>query len=184
MTSIVEAVTTVVNSLIDEEPKPPLHVGEVMNCWILLAIFQEAHTMYISGLNTTTDSELRHALEKAEIGSRQDTDRLKKFMTEEGVPLPPAPEDKPKSNPDAVPLGVKLTNDELANAVSAKIASVITICGSAMAQSVRNDIGILFFQFQVHLMKYGAVFKSLMRERGWLKVPPYYYPPGRPRENE
>ncbi|WP_252244958.1 hypothetical protein [Cytobacillus oceanisediminis] len=30
-------------------------------------------------------------------------------------------------------------------------------------------------------MKFGASLKDLMRKRSWIKVPPYYYPPGSPR---
>jgi hypothetical protein len=31
-------------------------------------------------------------------------------------------------------------------------------------------------------MKFGTSLKNTMRKRGWIKVPPYYYPPGMPKQ--
>ncbi|WP_100013273.1 hypothetical protein [Lentibacillus sediminis] len=60
MTRAIEAITSVVRSLVDDEPKPPLHVGEVMALWTALASFEEARYVYEAGLNTTQDPDLKH----------------------------------------------------------------------------------------------------------------------------
>lgn len=177
-----EAVWDMMKGNMDNEPKAPLHVGEVMNLWTLLTIFEDAHAVYIAALNTTTDDELIHAIKNAEKESKQDVKELKKFLEREGVPLPPTAEGKPKSDPNEIPLGVKLTDSEIANAISAKIAACITFCGKGMAESIRNDVAMLLLKHQTRLMIYGESFKSLMRKRGWIKVPPYYYPPGMPKQ--
>ncbi|MFC4767927.1 DUF3231 family protein [Effusibacillus consociatus] len=91
-------------------------------------------------------------------------------------------ESKPKSEPNAVPTGVKLTDEELANGVALKITSAITMCGTGLIQAVRNDVGMMWFEFQTEHVIYGANLKALMRKRGWIKVPPYYYPPGLPNQ--
>jgi hypothetical protein len=105
-------------------------------------------------------------------------------LQREGVSLPPHSEQKPLSDPNAVPLGAKSTDAEFANAVVLKLVTSIIKCATAAAESVRNDVGLMFVEFQSEALTYGAMLKSLMRKRGWLKVPPYFYPPGAPDKTE
>ncbi|MGE7667897.1 DUF3231 family protein [Ureibacillus composti] len=175
-----ETLLKVVHSLIDDETKPSLHVGEVMSCWMYLTVLEESVALEQLAINTTEDKELNDFLHKSMAGASSQAARLKDFLQQEGIPLPPASEPKPISEPSAVPLGAKMTDSEIANFVSVKIAAAITMCATGAAQSLRNDVGLMFFEFQTETMKYGAILKSIMKKRGWLKVPPYYYPPGKP----
>lgn len=176
-----EALLKVVHSFIDDEPKPNLHIGEAMSCWMYYGMLKEAITFEEIGLNSTKDPELLNMIEKSIAGAHSQADRLEKFMRNEGVQLPPVSEPKPKSNPDEIPHGAKMTDDEIANAVSIKLYAAITFCATSAAQSVRNDVGLMFLEFQVEAMKYGALLKSIMKKRGWLKLPPPYVPPGVPK---
>ncbi|MDN3015709.1 DUF3231 family protein [Paenibacillus sp. BSR1-1] len=180
MTNILESIAAIIKNFVDEEPKPHLHVGEVMDLWIAFTAFHEAHALYQVGLNTTTDPDLKHVLKKALAGSKEDTLRIGNFLLKEGVPLPLINPKKPISKPDAVPEGVKLNDDEIANLISVKVATSITFCAQAMSKTIRTDVGLMFFLIQVNLMKFGAPLKNLMKEKGWLRIPPKYYPPGSP----
>ncbi|MDN4494713.1 DUF3231 family protein [Ureibacillus aquaedulcis] len=175
-----EALMKVLHSLFDDETKPPLHVGEVMSCWTYLTVLEESVALEQLAINTTADTELNNFLHKTMGGASSQAARLKDFLQQEGIPLPPASEPKPVSDPSAIPLGAKMTDSEIANLVSVKIASAITLCAAGTAQSVRNDVGIMFFEYQTEAMQYGALLKSIMQKRGWLKIPPYYRPPGGP----
>lgn len=177
-----EAVTKVIHSLFDEEPKLPLHVGEVMSCWTYLTILEEAVALEQISLNTTTDPEVKNTIHKTLAGASSQASRLKEFLQKEGVPLPEASEPKPLSEPNQVPLGVKMTDSEITNLVSVKIATSITTCAAAVAQSIRNDVGLMFLEFQMEAVSYGALLKSVMRKRGWIKIPPAYLPPGLPKQ--
>ncbi|WP_245954364.1 DUF3231 family protein [Paenibacillus flagellatus] len=181
--NVFEAAIDVIKDWIDDEPKDPLHVGEVMGCWIYLGGLEEAASMVQAGLNTTTDGDLVHALKQDQQLGEDQRKRLTDFMIREGISLPPASETKPKSNPNDIPLGVKLTDDEIANGLSIKIASLIMNAAAGATQSIRNDVGLMFAQFQAEKMAFGASLKALMRKRGWIKIPPYYYPPGRPGQS-
>lgn len=180
MTRAIEAITSILKTFIDEEPKPALHVGEVMSIWTALTAFHEAKALYQVGLNTTLDADLKHALQNALEGSNEDVNILVNIMKQEGIPIPDTRGEKTVSNPRDVPEGVKLSDEELANLISVKVATAITFCAQAMSQSIRSDIGLIFFQIQVQLMKYAAPLKNLMKKRGWLKEPPSYHPPGAP----
>jgi hypothetical protein len=39
----------------------------------------------------------------------------------------------------------------------------------------------MWTEFFLEWTAIGATVKTLMRKRGWLKVPPYYYTPGSPQ---
>ncbi|MDX8344574.1 DUF3231 family protein [Rossellomorea sp. YZS02] len=180
MTHVFEAISAIMKNFTDEAPKPPLHVGEVMDLWTAFTAFHEAHALYQIGLNTTTDKDMLHVLQNALEGSLADTKKIEKLLLKEGVPLPLVNPDKPQSEQSAVPEGVKLNDDEIANLISAKVAASITFCAQAMAKTVRTDVGLMFFSIQINLMKFAAPLKNLMISRGWLRIPPKYNPPGSP----
>ncbi|MDD9270224.1 DUF3231 family protein [Paenibacillus sp. GCM10023248] len=182
MTSILKAVNSLIKTFIDDEPKPPLHVGEVMDLWKYLVFIEEAIVLEQIGRNTTTDSDLISLLTDAIDMCSTHSNRIKKFMEEEGVPIPPLPEDKTKSSPNAVPMGAKMTDDEIANILSAKLLLAFKECARSMTETYRNDIGLKWAGFMLEHAKFGAELKTTMRKRGWIKVPPQYFPPGLPTE--
>jgi hypothetical protein len=178
MTNILEAAIGTIKSLTDEEKPQPLHVGEVMACWIYLAGLEVAKATVEAAINTTMDEELKALLEEdMQLGTSQRI-RLHDFMIKEGISLPPAPEDMPKSDPSGIPLGVKLTDDVLANELSFKIVSLILRAAGAATESIREDVGLMFIQFQAEKLIFSAKLKRVMKKRGWLKVPPLFVQPG------
>ncbi|MFP5111959.1 DUF3231 family protein [Bacillaceae bacterium C204] len=178
MVNILETFMDAMKSSTDQDENQPLHVGEVMACWIYLAGLELAKVSVQAGINTTTDDELRAILEEdMELGNSQ-RKRLHDFMIKEGITLPPAPEDMPVSDPNSIPPGVKLTNDVIANELSLKIISLIMRAAGAASESIRTDVGLLFIQFQAEKFAFATRLKHLMRKRGWIKVPPFYVPPG------
>jgi hypothetical protein len=60
-------------------------------------------------------------------------------MLKEGITLPPTHENMPHSDPNSIPLGVKLTDEVLANELSFKIVSLILRAAGASAESIRTD---------------------------------------------
>lgn len=182
MTSIFESVKDFLQISLDDEPKNPLHVGEVMSCWMYLALMDEA-TVYIQmGLNSTNDDEVKGLLTQSLKQCDEQGERFKQFMKTEGIHLPPTSEQRPNSDPNSVPLGVKLTDEEIVNGLSIKTAAAVSHCAISTSQCIRNDVGALFTQCMLEKMKFGTSLKDAMRKRGWIKVPPYYYPPGMPKQ--
>lgn len=178
MVNIWETVMDAMKSMTNQDKDQPLHVGEVMACWMYLAGLELAKVTVQAGINTTDDDELRSILdEDMKLGTSQ-RERLHDFMIKEGITLPPAPADMPISNPNSIPLGVKLTDDVLANELSLKIISLIMNAASATSQSIRTDVGLLFVQFLAEKLAFATRLKHLMRKRGWIQVPPFYVPPG------
>lgn len=180
MPDVVKAVNKVIQSFVDDEPKPPLHVGEVMSCWTYLSELADEQVHSEAGINSTTEPELSKAFHEAVEMFKSQKERMITFMLSEGVPIPPVSESKPQSNPSDVPLGVKLTDDELANSLNIKIVVLISFCANAIIQSNRNDVTLIWLEYLQEYMTFGVTMKELVKRRGWLKVPPYYYAPGTP----
>ena len=180
MPNILESTINTIKSFVDKEPKPPLHIGEAMACWTYIAALEEAMAYEEAALNTTTNGDLKQAFVDGVKMCNSQITRLKEFMRKEGIPLPPVPEDKPYCDPNSIPYGVRATDNELANGISLKVAAAIVTCATAASQSIRNDVGLMFLEFESEMVIYGGTFKSLMRKHGWIKVPPYFIPPGTP----
>lgn len=159
------------------KPPGPLHYGEVMSLWTLLAATQESRSFCLLALNHVTDTELKRIIERAvkdieEPIAKQISDLLKN----EGVQLPSATQDKSKAAPSDIPPGARLTDEEVALFVLGKLEGLLMITGSGLMQSLRKDVSSLFYRIQGQLLGEGYLLKNTMTERGWLKVPPYHYP--------
>ncbi|MFD1735498.1 DUF3231 family protein [Bacillus salitolerans] len=183
MTNIFQSVLNTLKLEIDNEPKSPLHVGETMACWMYGALMDEATIFMQIGLNSTSDNQLVAILQESLTQCDKQSSELRNFMKKEGIHLPSVSEPRPDSDPKAVPLGAKMTDDEIANGISIKTATAIIHCATSAAQSIRNDVGMMWVEFMNEKLVFGASLKKLMRERSWIKVPPYYYPPGRPSQS-
>ncbi|UYG95384.1 hypothetical protein [Cytobacillus firmus] len=85
---------------------------------------------------------------------------------------------KPRSEPNTVPLGVKLTDNEITNGLAFKLVTSSQHCAKGKADAVRNDAGKMWIEFFLEWAMFGGTLKTIMRKRGWIKVPPYYFPPG------
>jgi hypothetical protein len=143
MTNPFEAVLTTLKTVIDNtnEPKTPLHVIEVGDCWTYVTTVEEFIRYEEVGLNTTTDDEVREMLIDATRLCESQVKRLSQFMREEGISLPDVTSAKPKSESKDIPLGVKLTDNEIVNGIMAKIVIGLTLSAKGQVDAVRNDVG-------------------------------------------
>ncbi|MGD6818859.1 DUF3231 family protein [Metabacillus sp. 84] len=182
MAGIFEFISSILKPELDGEPKPPLHVGEVMTLWTLYTMYEEAKSFYGVFLNITTDKQLIHSIETAKKDTLNGLEQIKEFLKKEGVPLPQAgQEDKPNSETSAVPAGVRFTDSEMANFISVKTAAYVSFMATSLAQSIRTDAAMIFAAHLMAVIKYDAALKSMMIQKGWLRVPPYFEPPGLPK---
>ncbi|MGJ9383819.1 DUF3231 family protein [Salipaludibacillus sp. CF4.18] len=178
MPNILEAIQHAFNSIVDDEPKPPLNIIEASYSWLYYGIAKEAIAFEEAGLNTTRDDELKGMLNDAIKLCTDHAQQLEKLMKNEGVTLPPVSESKPKTDNKDIPLGVKLTDEEIANGLALKVLAMSNKSASGVAECVRTDIGVMWLQFFNEVAVFGATLKIKMRKRGWAKYPPAFTPPG------
>ena len=65
MPNLIEAIRSVFDTLIDDEPKLPLNILEASHLWLYYGIIKEAVAYEEAGLNTTTDDELKGMINHA-----------------------------------------------------------------------------------------------------------------------
>ncbi|HLR22462.1 MAG TPA: DUF3231 family protein [Pseudogracilibacillus sp.] len=175
--SIFKNAVDVIGSLTDNH-KDPMHVGETMACWTYYTFVSQIISHEEIGLNTTTDSKLTKLYQDAYKVTTSHKNELSELMRQEGIPLSDASATKPESNPEAIPLGAKFTDSELINTLNINFVIAADMCATAASQSLRTDISLIFLKFQTDKLSLGLKAKEIMRSKGWLKVPPAYYPPG------
>ena len=172
-----ESVSNIVQSLTDNS-KDPLHVGEAMACWTYLAFVGSIKGHVEVGLNTTTDKGVKELLQDGLKVVSSHKKELTEFMVQEGVTLPTSPEKKPESDPNAIPLGAKFTDNELVNTINLNFVTAADMCAASASECLRTDLALMFIKFQAEKLSLGLKAKELMKKKGWLKTPPYYNPPG------
>jgi hypothetical protein len=185
MQNIMETIKSLVDEHFIDEPNIPLHTGEVMNIWTFYSFVDEAKRTSVLALNHTTDNELSHLLEDV-IYNLEDKQlmKLKEFMKTNGVPMPDVSAEKTISDPEAVPLGAKFTDKEIANALVLKLSAGMLFCSRGISEAIRDDVGLMFTEFHTQKIIYALKVKKVMQKRGWLLVPPYYYAPGIPIQTQ
>ncbi|RKL67361.1 hypothetical protein CR203_08305 [Salipaludibacillus neizhouensis] len=62
MPNILESIQHAFNSIVDDEPKPPLNIIEVSYSWLYYSIAKKSIAFEEGGLNTTRDDELKGIL--------------------------------------------------------------------------------------------------------------------------
>ncbi|QPC46530.1 DUF3231 family protein [Mangrovibacillus cuniculi] len=172
MQNPLEAIWSTLKTKFDGEPETDLHVGEVMALWTIYTMMCEAIAFYGVFLNTTTDKDLINAIQSAHIETERGINTLKDFFKREGIPLPPVSQEKPDSESKDVPIGVRFTDEEIANFLSVKTATYISFAGTSLAQCIRMDVGYFFSDLLSNTLTYNIKLKKTLIQKGWLKVPP------------
>jgi hypothetical protein len=153
----------------------PLHYGEVMAVWTLMAAAQEGRTLCLTTLNHTEDTDLTPLI-KQTIHDVQEPmiKQLSEVLKDAGIPLPPIIEDPPRSASEDVPAGAKLREEQIAQILMGKIEAFLFMIQGGVSQSLRTDIGTMFLKFQAMVLAEAAQCRIVMQDRGWLKVPPLH----------
>ncbi|WP_449355528.1 DUF3231 family protein [Virgibacillus natechei] len=175
--SMFENAASIIESLTDNH-KNPLHIGEAMACWTYYSFVASAIMHVEVGLNTTSNSKLKKLLEDSYKVMKSHQKEVSELMRQEGVPLSNTPEDKPESDPNAIPLGAKFTDNELTNTININFVIAANMCSASASQSLRTDVATMFLKFQTDKLSLGLKMQELMQTKGWLKAPPFYHPPG------
>jgi hypothetical protein len=179
MQNVIDTVKSLIQEHLIQEPDTPLHTGEVMNIWTFYLFVDEAKRFCRLSMNHSADKELLHMLEDV-IYHLEDPmiSKLGEFMQTNGIPIPDTSAQKSPTEPNDIPSGAKMTDVEISNFLSVKLATGLVFCTRGTAESTRNDVGMMFTEFYTQKLVFTTKLKQLMKKRGWLKVPPYYYAPG------
>jgi len=157
--------------------KRPLNIMEVTNLWFFLAISDTTMRNEEIAYNLAQDRELKDKLNNAKISVHQPIAKeIQDFLVREKVAIPKGTPPKPMGDFQNIPEGAKLNDEEIANLMSFNLLLGINYASRGLTESVRADVGLIFFKIIVKKTIFGSSLKKLMGQRGWLHVPPAYKP--------
>ncbi|MGJ7921522.1 DUF3231 family protein [Neobacillus sp. LXY-4] len=152
----------------------PLHYGEVFGVWGYLLAAKGMLAGYQTYSNHTGDKDLKRLIEEAMEGLKQEIHQTEELLKINGVGLPPSPPERPVADLEAIPVGARFNDPEIAASISKDIAQGLIACSQIIGQAIREDIPMMFGLFHTAKMQLGGKFLRLNKEKGWLIPPPLH----------
>jgi len=167
----------VLQTIFQAVAKPPiqLHAGEAFGLWTYYEAVAETRSICLVLINHTEDRDLRELVEHfADDVLQPQLRQVKEKMLHDGVELPLVTPDKPRANPQQIPVGARLVDEQTANMLVVKVQGLLLFCHEGLSRSLREDLGAMYYAFQSHVLAQGASLAALMSQRGWLRRPPFF----------
>lgn len=161
--------------ILNGNPKnEPLHYGEVFGAWSYLVSKNGLIAGYSTLANHVGDKDLKSLLQDIIRGAKQEKEKVEDLLKVSGVALPPASPEKPVANSEAIPVGARFTDPEIAAMLARDNALCLAACSQMMGQSVREDIGAMFLGFHTNATQTGLRILRMNKEKGWIIPPPLH----------
>lgn len=152
----------------------PMHYGEVFQLWSASHAAKLMTAFYETYLNHVGDKELRELVGDMLDQARQeakDCDKL--LMDNEIIPAPALPA-KPKARLEEIPPGARLSDPEIAAAITADNAAGLVAASQGMGISIREDVGALFTKCHAVKTGLGVRILQMNKDKGWFVPPPLH----------
>lgn len=152
----------------------PLQVGEVMNLWTMLVATENFLNSEKVAYNSVQDEDLRNKMKDLmENYHAVVIKEISHLLLDEGIELTEPPSKKPEIRLD-LPNGGRMTDEEVANLIVFNLVWSINHLTRGLTESTRTDVGKLFARFIIEKTVLSTSMKTLMTEKGWIKIPPYF----------
>lgn len=152
----------------------PLHYGEVFSIWTNVATNNGLIAAYQTFINHTGDEDLAKIIDESIECMKEENKQLEVILKINGVGLPPAPPERPEARLEDIPVGARFNDPEISAALSMNSSAGLVACSQAMAMCIREDIALMFGQFQLKKVQIGAKLLRLNKNKGWLVPPPLH----------
>ncbi len=150
----------------------PMHYGEIFVVWQASAAAKGAISFYQAYLNHAGDKDLKKLLEALIDQARIEMKELDTLLVDNGLASMPAMPERPEAKLEDIPVGARLSDQEIAAALSTDVSAGLVACSQAMGQSIREDIGALFAKYHMSKTALGVKILELNKNKGWLVPPP------------
>lgn len=151
-----------------------MHYGEVFAIWGYLLSAKSMVPAYQTLINHTGDKDLKSLLEEAIVISKEQEKEVEKLLKKNGVPLPPAPPERPEANLEDIPAGARIMDPEISMMVGKNTAAGLVACSAIMGESHREDIGLMFGKYHMDTAQFALKTLRLNKEKGWIIPPPLH----------
>jgi len=152
----------------------PMHYGEVFSTWSYLLANKGMQDLYQAFYNHAGDEDLKRLIKEAVQIIKDENQQVEVLLKENGLALPPTPAERPDAHVEDIPVGARIADMEIGAVLLADTAKGLTGCSAIMAQSLREDIALLYGQFHMKKAQFGAKALRLSKEKGWIIPPPLH----------
>lgn len=152
--------------------KRPLNIMEAANLWFFLVMCDNTMRNEEVAYNVAQNSELKDILKDARKIHQDTADEITKLLDEEHIMLPQDTPAKPSGDYLSIPEAARLNDEEIANLMSYNLVLGINFSSRGMTESVRADVGLLFFKVIVKKTMLGLKLKQFMDKQNWLRLAP------------
>lgn len=157
------------------QKEEPLHYGEVSGIWQYVSGAKGMMAAYQTFMNHTGDKELKNFIQdKINNGMKPQIEEMETVLKENGIALPPAPPERPEAQLEAIPVGARFNDPEIAFSISKNIGTGLVALSQLMGQCTREDIAIMCGRFHADKAQFGLRLLKLQKEKGWLVPPPLH----------
>ncbi|WP_416151923.1 DUF3231 family protein [Salipaludibacillus sp. HK11] len=150
----------------------PMHYGEVFSIWTYSSTMKSSIAMFQVYENHCGDDDLKKQINNLIDQARQEEQQVDTMLKENGIQLPPSPPERAKASIEEIPPGARINDPEISMAISADLAAGMIGCSTAMSQSTREDIAMMYGQFHQSKAQNALKMLRLNKEKGWLVPPP------------
>lgn len=170
---IQKIIRSVVMGILSGNPQDePMHYGEIYTTWMHLLTNNGLISGYQLYLNHSGDTDLKKLIEEAIEGLKNEAKQLEELLKANGIALPPALPDRPSVKLEDIPVGAKYSDPEMGASIAKDVAIGVVACSQAMVQCIREDIAMMYAQFNMAKTQFGAKVLRLNKEKGWIIPPP------------
>lgn len=153
-----------------------LNYGEVNAVWSYLAYAKGALVEFQTYMNHAQDKLLKKFLRDAMDNSiKVICQQFENILKANGVVLPPSPSEKPEVPAASIPDGARLTDPEIAAAISRNIAFNLVTVSQILPLCTTEDLALTFSNILVAETQYGAKIFGIRKKKGWLLCPPLHH---------
>jgi hypothetical protein len=168
-----DTIRSAIMGILSGNPKDePMHYGEVYGTWSHLAINHGLIAAYQTFINHIGDEDLKKLVQEAIDGMKEENRQVEELLKTNGIGLPPAPPERPVAHLEDIPPGARLSDPEIAAAVSKDVGEGLVAASTMIGQCIREDIAAMYGQFHMAKAQFGAKMLKLNKTKGWLVPPP------------
>lgn len=152
----------------------PLHYGEAFDLWSFSVKAKGCVSVYRAYSYHAGDKELKKILDDLINQAELESKECDQILLHNGIPSSPTLPARPEAKLEEIPVGARITDQEIASLIAADNVASMAACSMTMGKSVREDIGALFGKYHLTKATLGLKILNLNKEKGWLVPPPLH----------
>lgn len=150
----------------------PLHYGEIFDLWSFSMKAKGCISVYRAYSYHAGDKELKKILGDLINQAELESEECDEILIHNGIPTSPTLPARPEAKLEEIPIGARITDQEIGALLATDNAAGLVACSQAMGKCIREDVGALFGKYHMTKTALGLKILEMGKEKGWIVPPP------------